>query len=309
MRLRRSGPAVPIGFGRGRMRWAFVERVRHGFGLIGSRNALLQSTEGGFDRREASEKRVELLGQRADLLAQGLRVVLRKTQRLLHALNPLPEIVRRHRGPLCLVSIPAVLLASPAAEAETGLTPERLRTEFRGIALQPAESEPLPDPGRFETEFGDPEPLWISLATSAAVYSGGSDHEGTIKLTKFIVPKRLEVGGELGAWRFVQPGDDAFGVSAGLVIRWHFIVRERHTFFADAGLSILAASDLVPDRGTGFNFMPKLGIGATWQPTESAWRVFGALRWHHISNARIGGEVANPSRDQPLLQVGLEFPL
>jgi len=194
------------------------------------------------------------------------------------------------------------------AEEESAWT---LDTSFRGFRLQPEGDSPAEelDEGRFLTEFGDPEPIWISFATSGSLYPDGADLEGNLKLTKFVVPERLEVGAEVSTWRFVQPGDDAFGVSGGLVIRWHFIAREDWSLYADTGLSLLVASDLVPDRGTGFNFMPKLGIGGTWQPTEDPWRLFASLRWHHISNARIGGEVANPSRDQPLLQIGVEFPL
>src|SRR5436309_3218979 len=67
------------------------------------------------------------------------------------------------------------------------------------------------------------------------------------------------------------------------------------------------AGDQRGGGGTGFDFMPRAGVGFTRRLTDDM-RLEAGLRWHHISNARIHGEARNPSRDAPMFYVGLIFP-
>lgn len=116
---------------------------------------------------------------------------------------------------------------------------------------------------------------------------------------------------ELGGWYFNQEGDDAFGINPELVFRWHAFHDEDKswTWFFDTGIGVVASSDLVPDKGTGFNFMPRVGTGFTIElDAESQMRLMAGVRWHHISNARIGGDERNPSRDGLGIHAAIVFP-
>ena len=117
----------------------------------------------------------------------------------------------------------------------------------------------------------------------------------------------FEVGVEAALWSFFQD-DDTVGVSTSLVMRYHCYQAERWSAFAEAGMGLMVAGDNVPDTGTSFNLMPRFGAGVTWQMFEdSTTRLITGLRWHHISNARITGEAANPARDGIGLYVGLLY--
>jgi len=38
-------------------------------------------------------------------------------------------------------------------------------------------------------------------------------------------------------------------------------------------------------------------------------RLFGGLRWHHLSNANLAGSNENPGRDSIMGYIGLDFPM
>ena len=72
--------------------------------------------------------------------------------------------------------------------------------------------------------------------------------------------------------------------------------------------------DNVPDGGTGFDFLPRLGGGFTKALTPSedgesrGPRLMIGVRWHHISNGRIASDTRNPSRDSILGYIAITFP-
>lgn len=115
----------------------------------------------------------------------------------------------------------------------------------------------------------------------------------------------LEFAVEAAAWYFDQPGQDTGGLSGSMVFRWHFAHADDWDWsvFADAGIGLLGAFDEVPDGGTGFDFLPRLGAGFTKALGPSVDgesrgpRLMVGVRWHHISNGRISGDARNPSRD------------
>jgi hypothetical protein len=101
-----------------------------------------------------------------------------------------------------------------------------------------------------------------------------------------------------------------------MVFRWHFLHAEDYNWsiFGDAGIGILAGFDEVPDGGTGFNYLPRIGAGFTKAFNDSIdgesrgarWMV--GVRYHHISNGRISGDSRNPARDAVCIYAGITFP-
>ncbi len=161
--------------------------------------------------------------------------------------------------------------------------------------------------GAKATAFGKADTQTFSFGTMASPdFMGHYDQSVFAQYTYFIVDD-FEVGVEGAFWGFFQE-DDTVGVSTSLVMRYHFYQAERWSAFAEAGMGLMIAGDNVPDEGTSFNLMPRLGAGITWRMFEdSPTRLITGLRWHHISNARITGEEANPARDALGLYVGLQY--
>lgn len=160
---------------------------------------------------------------------------------------------------------------------------------------------PAGSPSRVYGREGDRS--W-TLSTSLAYDASAFDQAITFAFNRFLVDD-IEYILEAGLWSFHdQSSQQAFGISATLGFRWHFVNRDRWTIFADAGIGMLGTTDTVPPGGTGFNFMPRVGVGLTHRIDDST-RLITGLRWHHISNARTRGDDRNPSRDAPLFYVGL----
>ena len=120
----------------------------------------------------------------------------------------------------------------------------------------------------------------------------------------------FEAGVELGAWHFNQPGDNAGALSISGMARWHFLVDDDRdwTLFLDGGMGLLYADPSVPGDGSQFNFLPRLGAGATYRLTHDGARLEAGIAWQHVSNARIFGDQDNPGLDSVRLFVGLIFP-
>lgn len=147
---------------------------------------------------------------------------------------------------------------------------------------------------------------WI-IAFSAAYTGEALDQGITLSYNRFLVDD-IEWFLEGGLWSFYDQGaDNAFGLSASMGFRWHFLKRENWSLFADMGIGVLGTTDHVPPDGTSLNFMPRAGLGFTRQIDERL-RLIGGVRWHHISNARTRGDERNPSRDAPQVYVGLVVP-
>jgi len=124
--------------------------------------------------------------------------------------------------------------------------------------------------------------------------------------TYFVIDD-FEVGVEAAFWAIFQ-NDDTVGVSTSLVMRYHFYQAQRWSAFGEIGMGMILTGDDVPDTGTSFNLMPRVGAGVTYKLfDDSNTRLITGLRWHHFSNARISGEKSNPARDAPGLYVGLLF--
>lgn len=159
--------------------------------------------------------------------------------------------------------------------------------------------------------FGEPGSQYFGVLGAGGL-SFESDDDSTdanLALTyhRFLI-QDIEFIGELGGWYFNQSGNNAAGVNPAFTIRWHFLNRDRWTVYADAGMGLLFTTDNVPEGGTSFNFMPRVGAGGTVRLTDDGARLFLGARWHHVSNARIQGDDGNPDRDGVALYAGVMFP-
>lgn len=157
-------------------------------------------------------------------------------------------------------------------------------------------------------EYGTQGSRWMSIGSAISSDLGQTvDVDGHLSITQFIA-QDVEVGFEGAVWGLFQEGDDAAGVSGSFIIRWHFYHEGPWTVFLDAGIGALASTDNVPAEGTSLNFLPRGGIGLTHAIEGGPARLIAGVQYHHISNARILGDDANPARDLPLIYAGVVFP-
>lgn len=200
------------------------------------------------------------------------------------------------------------LYEDPAATASSDAQAENAENA-ETPAQTASDGKPLPGYGRAGTD-------WL---TFGAFYANDFDSDSDINLhvswSRFLVDD-IEFMVEGALWYFNQEGQDTGGLSGSFRFRWHFLAAQdyRWTVFADAGIGLLAGFDEVPDGGTGFNFIPRAGMGFTRAFNESIegeshgprWEV--GFCWHHISNGRIEGDGRNPARDSLAIYAGIIIP-
>lgn len=202
--------------------------------------------------------------------------------------------------PFVLAALASIvgLVAAEVAPAQDQTPPAPVRFEYT------PSTQDLPPGDHAYRGYGKEGDHSWTLSTSLAYDTNAFDQAITFAYNQFLVDD-IEYLLEAGLWSFHDEGEQqAFGLSATLGFRWHFINRDRWTLFADMGIGLLGTTDTVPTGGTGFNFMPRVGVGLTHRLDDRT-RLITGLRWHHISNARTRGDDRNPARDAPLLYVGL----
>ena len=123
----------------------------------------------------------------------------------------------------------------------------------------------------------------------------------------YFLINNLSLSLELNTMYFSQepPAEDAFGINFAMLLRWHFLVFEKWTVYADGGAGLLGTTENVPGPGTRFNFTPQAGLGFTYALKDEV-RLFGGVRWYHISNANT--QENNPGRDSIMIYGGVSFP-
>ncbi len=242
-------------------------------------------------------------------------------------LNNTASTVAPMAGPSAVLA-PAVTVVAPSLVLER--TQHDAETVFDDPAPKGGEPGASPSraaPGTTKQEpggesaqqhgaFGQAGTDWLTIGGLYA-YNFDEDHDLNVHVawSRFIVDD-VEFVLEAAAWYFAQKGQDTGGVSGVFLFRWHFLHAEdyRWSVFGDAGIGLLAGFDEVPDGGTGFNFLPRLGLGFTRAFDESVdgesrgprWMV--GVRWHHISNGRIEGDERNPARDSVAIYAGVTIP-
>lgn len=177
-----------------------------------------------------------------------------------------------------------------------------------GQAPPPAKDSPVASaPGK--KVFGSPDSGWWWTLGGGVASTFGEDTDVNLRAsaTTFIA-KDIQIGAELGVWYFAQSGTDRAGINPNFVFRWHFYNKEDWTIFLDTGVGVGFATGKVPETGTSFMLMPRVGIGFTKAIGTGDTRLEFGLRWHHVSNARIYGDSRNPSRDLPMIHFGIVFP-
>lgn len=145
----------------------------------------------------------------------------------------------------------------------------------------------------------------VSKSSNEFVMLGGG--------VNYFLVNGLSLGVELNAMYVIQDGgDDAVGVNFAMLLRWHFLLHERWTMYADGGAGLLGTTERVPGPmvseprgGTRFNFTPQAGLGFTFALNDEA-RLFAGVRWYHISNANT--QENNPGRDSIMIYGGMSFP-
>ena len=116
--------------------------------------------------------------------------------------------------------------------------------------------------------------------------------------------KNFSIDVQLEGAHVHQPGDDALGGGAGMMLRWHFLDFETWTIYGDLGVGFLVMDNPVPQEAADFVFTPRAGIGASFALTDQTRLMVGA-RWYHISNAETSFE--NPGINALQGYVGVSF--
>jgi hypothetical protein len=202
-------------------------------------------------------------------------------------------------------------LAAPLASPTLSLN---LADELARVT-QPAD-QPKPEERPRSQAYGKAGSRWWTVGTGVANDFGDNTDFNIHGAWSQFLTDDFEFAIEGAAWYFHQEGDDTGGLSCSMVFRWHFLHADDYNWsiFGDAGIGILGAFDDVPDGGTSFDFLPRIGGGFTKALNDSidgesrGPRLMVGARYHHISNGRIQGDTRNPSRDGLMLYVAITFP-
>ena len=222
-----------------------------------------------------------------------------------------------HKGLILWVVI--ALGAVPAVCAQ----PSRAATASLELSLArawPAEAQDPPEPpaaasAKEKPSFGAGN-SWRWYAQGAWAVDVKSFDNQFVLLgggIEFFMIDFLSLSLELNGMYFIQEsGDDALGINFALLFRWHFLVFEKWTVYADGGAGLLGTTEDVPGPqpaeprgGTKFNFTPQAGLGFTYAISDTM-RLMGGFRWYHISNAN--SQENNPGRDSIMLYLGVSLP-
>jgi len=202
---------------------------------------------------------------------------------------------------VCVICVQSTLAQEAAADAPDATSPAVDAT----IEIDPELSFSQPK------AFGAADSQYWGLTggVGIALEQNEDSTDTNLALTyhRFLIDD-VELIAEIGAWYFAQDGDDAGGINPEITFRWHFLNRESWTLYADTGIGFLFATDNVPDGGTSFDFMPRAGGGVSFRLGDRGTRGYVGARWHHVSNARINGDSANPDRDGVMFYGGVMFP-
>jgi opacity protein-like surface antigen len=217
-------------------------------------------------------------------------------------------------APAALADTPGEGTFKPAVLGDTSLRLDLSQAIAREASQPEAEKPPAV---QRPVGYGLAGSQWWTIgAAYAKDFHEATDFNVHFDYSIFIADD-LEFALEGAGWYFHQRGDDTGGVSASMLFRWHFLhPKDNHdwTVFGDVGIGLLFGFDEVPDGGTGFDFLPRVGIGFTKAFSDSVdgesrgprWMV--GVRYHHISNGRIASDSRNPARDAVCVYAAITFP-
>lgn len=138
----------------------------------------------------------------------------------------------------------------------------------------------------------------FTLQASAAYAKGLEARQESIPSASFgfnyFVWDNFSLGAEIQGLRAIQDGDDAWAGEIGFMLHHHLIRFGGCSIFADFNFGPVWSTEQVPADGTQFNFITRIGAGATARLTDDMHLMFG-VRYFHLSNARIEGVERNPN--------------
>jgi hypothetical protein len=103
-----------------------------------------------------------------------------------------------------------------------------------------------------------------------------------------------------------QPIDDGIGSSIDVMGRIHLLKIDRFTLYFDGGGSRVWTDTAVPQGGTTYNWIGRVGGGATWNLFDNV-HLMGGARYFHLSNGDEHGRINNPGYDGIETYLGLMF--
>jgi len=141
--------------------------------------------------------------------------------------------------------------------------------------------------GRWPFRDAD-ENAWLTSVEDYAPAPGLDRQNGKVKADM----RQLRIS---RAWHFpdhlefqlggmVQSTNTTFGF--GPVMRWNFLDRERWRLFSDGGVDLLQTGStayIIPGKGIGYNFFPRVGAGASFCLHKSYW-LDTSFGWAHVTS-------------------------
>jgi hypothetical protein len=154
-------------------------------------------------------------------------------------------------------------------------------------------------------------PQGTFVLSSYASYAHSFDGErvmiGTFNIgAGYYIFKNFGFNLEASYQRHDQRGPNADVMMIDMLFRHHLFHYGRASFFIDFGLGVSYANARTPHDGTYFNFMEEAGVGSTFQIKDNI-HLISAVRFFHMSNARIDGPERNPSINSTQVYLGVLF--
>ena len=205
---------------------------------------------------------------------------------------------------ICLIAL--IFASISRAEFQFGTPDDHsgLLSEQPIVADIPATAPtPAPTPQPFD------KGTWsLELAGSYITHIRWSEDYFTTGSARFsyYVAKNLAFTFGLSGYLIDQPSEDATGGAFDLGGRLHLLSFDGITIYFDGGGSRIFSDTAVPEFGTTYNYIGRVGGGATIHLFDNVHLVLGA-RYFHLSNGDIHGRVKNPSFDGIESYAGLLF--
>jgi hypothetical protein len=110
----------------------------------------------------------------------------------------------------------------------------------------------------------------------------------------------------LSGYLIDQPNEDATAGSFDIGGRLHLLRFDGITIYFDGGGSRIFSDTAVPEGGTTYNYIGRIGGGATIHLKDNIHLMLGT-RYFHLSNGDVHGRINNPSYDGIESYAGLIF--
>jgi hypothetical protein len=106
----------------------------------------------------------------------------------------------------------------------------------------------------------------------------------------------VSFGLRLSGYLIDQPNDDGTAGSFDVHGRIHLLKIDRFTLYFDGGGSRAWSNTAVPEGGTTYNYIGRVGGGVTYHLFDNM-HLMGGARYFHLSNGDVHGRINNPSFD------------